>query len=96
MFFPIISISSNLIPSIPGDFPFEVNNPTGTPSQSVSRDRGENYVIFGSHIGVGDNSVSNHSKPYDKDNILHCMFSLEKILKMPRSCCVKNRSIYGW
>ena len=35
-----------------------------------SRDRGENYVIFGSHIGVGDNSVSNQSKPYDKDNIL--------------------------
>ena len=61
-----------------------------------SRDRGENYVIFGSHIGVGDNSVSNQSKPYDKDNILHCMFNLEKILKMPRSCCVKNCSIYGW
>ena len=49
----------------------------------ISRDRRENYVNLGSHIGAGDNSVSNHSKPYDKDNILHCLFSLEKIVKMP-------------
>ena len=32
------------------------------------------------------------SKSYDKDNILHCLFSLEKIVKMPKSCCVKNYS----
>ena len=57
-----------------------------------SRDRGENYVIFGSHIGAGDNNVSNYSKSYDKDNILHCLFSLEKIVKMPKSCCAKNCS----
>ena len=47
------------------------NENENTDSRSrFSRDRGENYVIFGSHIGVGDNSVSNQSKPYDKDNIL--------------------------
>ena len=50
-------------------------------------------VISSSHLDVGDNSVSsNHSKSYNKDNILHCLFSLEKILKMPESCCVKNCS----
>ena len=27
-----------------------------------SRDRGKNYVIFGSLIGAGDNSVSNHKQ----------------------------------
>ena len=36
------------------------------------------YVILGSNIGASDNSVSNESKPRDKDNILHCLFSLEK------------------
>ena len=36
--------------------------------------------------------MSNHTKPYDKDNILHCLFSLEKIVKMPKICCVKNCS----
>ena len=41
---------------------------------------------------MGGNSVSNHSKPYDKDNILHCLFSLAKIVEMPKSCCVKNCS----
>ena len=28
--------------------------------------------------------MSNHSKPYNKDNILHCLCSLEKIVKMPK------------
>ena len=34
-----------------------------------SRDRGENYVNFSSHIAAGDNGLSNHSKPCDKNNI---------------------------
>ena len=53
-----------------------------------SRDCSENYVIFGSHLGAGDNSVSNHSKPFNKGNILHYLFSLEKIVKMSKSCYV--------
>ena len=36
--------------------------------------------------------MRNHSKPYDNSNILHCFFSLEKIVKMLKSCCVKNCS----
>ena len=34
--------------------------------------------------------MSNDRKPHDKDNILHCLFSLEKTVNMPQSCCVKN------
>ena len=53
----------------------------------------QKLLFFGdSHIGAGDNNVSNHSEPYDKDNILHRLFSLEKIVEMPKSCCVKNCS----
>ena len=33
--------------------------------------------------------MSNNSKPCDKGNILHCLFCLEKIVKMPKTCCVK-------
>ena len=58
-----------------------------------SSDHSKNYIIFGSHFGTGDNNVSKHSKAYNKDYILHCLFSLEKIVKMPESCCVKNCSI---
>ena len=50
------------------------------------------FFFGGGHIGAGDNNVSNHSEPYDKDNILHRLFSLEKIVEMPKSCCVKNCS----
>ena len=49
-----------------------------------SSDCGKNYVIFGSHTSVGHNNVSIYSKPCHNDNILHPLFSLEKILKMPK------------
>ena len=48
----------------------EINlHPKGILAVGFSRDCGKNYM-FGSHTGVGDNSVSNHSKPYDKDILL--------------------------
>ena len=36
--------------------------------------------------------MCNHRKPYDMETILHCLFSLGKTVKIPKSCCVKNCS----
>ena len=36
--------------------------------------------------------MCNHIKPYDKETVLHCLFSFEKIVIIPKSCCVKNCS----
>ena len=43
-----------------------------------SRDRRRKLRNFWQPYWRGDNSVSNHSQPYDKDNILHSLFSLWK------------------
>ena len=75
-------------------FPFSIVQVSGNKelilAVGFSHDHDEICIIFGSHIGMGDNNMSNHGEPYDKGNILHCLFSLEKIPKMPKSCCVKN------
>lgn len=77
-------------------FPFNTVHVSGNKklilAVGFSHDYGEICIIFGSHIGMGNNNVSNHGKPYDKDNILHYLFSLEKIAKMPKSCSFKNCS----
>ena len=50
-------------------------------------------LAFDSHvtaenINSGINNVSNHNMPCDMDNILDCLFSLEKIVKMPKNVAV--------